>query len=661
MSTARYRQIIIFIIPALYLVWSLQLNHTGGPFSLSRCDPEYPYLLNGLNCATLNFDQIGHTDHPGTPFQIVTGVFIRLTHLFIGQGPVDQDVLLRPEMYLSSASLFLSFLTFLLLYLVGRTGLLTTTKLAGAVILQSSFLLSNVLIDLPLRYNPDRILILYNLLLAILILKYLFTENYPVRKFALLTGILMGIGVATKFNFLPVLIIPFLLIPDFRNRVIYGLSVAAAFFISILPILSRFKEFRRFLSGVASHDGLYGQGAEQMINWKSFGSNFGELLSYNPAFTILLLLSAATIIYYMIRKNESGPEKLLLIILKAFIYASILGFILVAKHFKVYYFAPVLSLGGLVLFAIWKLAGMRMKSEKAYSFSTTATVILLIVISALPLPAQYESRVKQKRANLKTQQFYSENVTKDDLLFIEPTWLAGPMIENALAYGISYVAHRHENYHQFHRLYPNVITWEGADRNPSLFRTAEADPESILFSGRDIYVYSSPGRNAGSLLNYMDTLGVRYGTRFYRDTAFINPLNEARVIRLVNPDGWETLSDLRKISDPIVLSPGNPVSDTFIINGVGAVDYLEITLRIRNNDNDMKCRLIARSLSFEQDGIYFEDSGSLQNIGNGWQLLRLRVRINTLPAEGKLLCQVYYPGNNKITVQDLEIKHMGRR
>ncbi|TSA34629.1 MAG: hypothetical protein D4R64_11425 [Porphyromonadaceae bacterium] len=661
MLTTRFRQIVLLLIPVLYLAWSLQLNLLGGPFSLSRSDPEYPYLLNGLNCATLDFNNIGHTDHPGTPFQMITGLFIRVTHVFIGQEPLVQDVLSRPETYLACASLFLSFLTFLLLYWLGDIAIRHEGKLTGAIILQASILLSTVLLEMPIRYSPDRMLVIYNIAFAGFTIKYLLSKNYPIRLYAIISGILMGVGVATKFNFLPVLIIPLLLIPDFRNRLIYGFTIAASFFISVLPILSKFKEFRQFISGVASHDGLYGHGSQQMINWKSFSHNFWELLSYNPAFSIILIISIGLILFYFLDKKKFNADDRLLLVLKAFVLASFVGFILVSKHFKVYYFAPVLSLCGLVLFMIWKISGVQMKSKKTHTISTIALLIILVVISVIPLPAQYRSRIAQKRANLKTQQFFAENVTRKDLLFIEPTWLAGPMVENALMYGISYVAHRQEFYLDYKQIYPHVITWEGTGKNPGLSRTAEADPESILFSGRDIFIYSSPGRNASVLLNFLDTLAGRFGTWVSRDTVFSNLENEDRVIRVRNIDGWSTLLDIKKITDPAELSPANPISQAIPITGVTAGDYLEITIRISGNDNDARGRIIARSVQSDQDGIYFEDSGSLQDIGHGWQLLRLRGKLNSTPADGKMVCQVYYPGNKTITVQDLQIRHMGRR
>ena len=659
--TKNLKKYIILIIPVLYLLWSLQINHSGGPFSLSRSDPEYPYLLNGLNCATLHFNNIGHTDHPGTPFQMVTGLFIRLTHLVIGQGPIVNDVIARPETYLFAASLFLSLLTFFLIWWLGKLVVRYDEKLIGALILQSSFFLSNVLIDMPLRYNPDRILLLFNLIFIGVTIKFLLSGNYPVKKYAIITGILMGIGFATKFNFLPVLIIPFLLIPDLRNKIIYGFTFLIAFFISILPILNKFKEFRKFISGVATHDGLYGAGSQQMINWKSFVHNFWELLSYNPAYTVILILSIFLIIWFLSGKREIKPDKRFIILLSGFVLASLIGFVLVLKHFKVYYFAPVLSLTGMAYYIIWKLSGLKVKSAKARSISGSLVLTFFILVSVLPLPAQYRSRVRQKQANDRTRQFYADNVTRKDLLFIEPTWLAGPMVENALAYGISYVAHRNNFYKEYSEVYPNVITWEGEGKTPTLFRTAEADPESILFCGSDLFIYSSPGRNAGQLVTYMDTIAARFGTHISRDTVFSNPENDEKVIRIRNLDSWKTLDNIEKLNDPFTLSQAVPVTESFTVSGISAGDYIEITLRIRNNDSDARCRIIARSEQSDQDGIYFEDSGSLQNIGKGWQLLRLRGNISKAPADGRIICQIYYPGKNKITVQDLQIRHMGRQ
>lgn len=96
-----FNKALIYFIPVISILWSLYLIHLAGPFYLNRIDPEFPYLVNGLNCARLDFSRIGHIDHPGTPFQLLTGIFIRITYWIAGQGTVVEDVITRPEFYLS--------------------------------------------------------------------------------------------------------------------------------------------------------------------------------------------------------------------------------------------------------------------------------------------------------------------------------------------------------------------------------------------------------------------------------------------------------------------------------------------------------------------------------------------------------------------------------
>ncbi|MDD4645726.1 MAG: hypothetical protein PHY99_07035, partial [Bacteroidales bacterium] len=542
MEINKRNKYILILIPILYVVWSLQLNHLGGPFFMNRSDPEYPFLLNGLNCSLFQFHNIGHTDHPGTPMQMLTGLIIRITHILVGQDTVVQDVLSRPELYLASCSLFLTLLTFVVLLWVGRVAMRNDGRITGSLILQSTFFLSTILIDLQLRYTPDRIMVIYNLILAGLTMKYLFTENYDSWKYAILAGILMGISVATKFNYLPVLAIPFLIVPGLRNKIIYGITTIAAFFVGILPIIDKFYLFKNFLKNLVIHDGMYGGGSQQMINWQSLGKNTVNLLKENPTFAIILILAIGLVVYYLLNRKKLQKSDRYYLALSGFILAACLGFLLVSKQYKVVYFVPVLGLSGLALYMIWMTSGIQFKWNRMHSYVSSGALAVLIFLAVMPMPANYRSRIAQKQAAMKTRQFYEDHVTKKDLMFIQPTWIAGPMTENALSYGISYVAERYEFYNDYHKLYPNVITWEAEGQKPRLFRAADIDPESFLYCGKDIYVYATPGRNADWLTNYLDTLAARSGVSISKDTVFVNPDNEERVIRVRNNTGWTTLT-----------------------------------------------------------------------------------------------------------------------
>lgn len=664
------RSIIPIIIPFIYLFWSLVLNHLAGPHFLSRSDPEYPYLLNGLNAATLNFNNIGHTDHPGTPFQLVTGISIRLAHIFIGQGSIYEDVIARPQTYLQFASLILTILTFLILWWLGHVALKHKRGWIGMIILQCSVFLSSVLIDFPLRYNPDRFLMLYVLIFAGLVIRYLYSDEYKQQTFAIHSGLLMGIAFATKFNFLPLLILPVFLLPKFKHWLIYGVTTLIAFFVSIIPILNKFKEFRRFISGVATHDGLYGQGAEQVINWDQFFDNLWRSVAYNPALYTFLLIIVILIAIGGIKRLFKSDQKQKVIFIAGIILALIVGLIMVSKHYKNYYLAPILSLTGLIYFFISDSDLIRNRWPKTQKQLLVVGLLVFIGITAWPMAKQYQKRIDQKHLNSITHNFITSTISPNDILFIEPTWLAGPMAENALVYGISYVAHRHQFYPEYHRQYPHVMTWEGESRIPKHFRTLDWDTESILKSGKDIYVYNSPGRNAGLLLNYLDTLSAQTGISIQKDSVFQQLSTQELIIKVSNTDNWSlimthnsqlTTPGSRFPDSGFRLSPSNPKTESIVIEDVAAGDYIVATIVVKENDSENPARIILRSYTSDTDGIYFEDSHSLQDLGHKRQLLTLRGHITQAPENGQLELLVYYPGNKKIKIRDLEFSHMGQR
>jgi len=61
---------LLTIIPVIIFVLGFLFFKDIANFYMSWYDPVYAYLFNGTNLAQELFD-IGHTDHPGTPLQIL--------------------------------------------------------------------------------------------------------------------------------------------------------------------------------------------------------------------------------------------------------------------------------------------------------------------------------------------------------------------------------------------------------------------------------------------------------------------------------------------------------------------------------------------------------------------------------------------------------------
>lgn len=216
---------VLWILPIFTLAWGVFILFYFDTFYSRNIDPEYPYLINGLNAALLKFNQIGHYDHPGTPFQMLCGLIIRITHLFTGKGSISQDVINRPDYYLYSISLFLIILQSILVYIIGFVGQKRGIKKTPLLLLQSGILLNFILLMVFCRVYPERWLFITSILFIIVYLTCGYNKQKPLT-FAIASGIIMGMGLATKFNYLPLLILPLLLMCDYKHRLIYiGTSI----------------------------------------------------------------------------------------------------------------------------------------------------------------------------------------------------------------------------------------------------------------------------------------------------------------------------------------------------------------------------------------------------------------------------------------------------
>lgn len=156
-----------YLIPILLGIIQIFQSYIDNPAFYTRVDPEYICLLNGLNVSVLKFNHIGYIDLPGVPFTILTGIFLQITHIFLGQGSIYTDVIARPELYLKSSSAFLMLMTTVILIWGGKKIYQKKNDILGVVILQSTFLLSGVCLHLPTRYMADRMLPIYVFIFAV--------------------------------------------------------------------------------------------------------------------------------------------------------------------------------------------------------------------------------------------------------------------------------------------------------------------------------------------------------------------------------------------------------------------------------------------------------------------------------------------------------------
>lgn len=520
---------LISIIPALIFVWGIFNLCFWDPFFSKSSDPEYPYLINGLNCSMLNFDRIGHTDHPGTPLQVFNGLIIRLTHFISGKEDIAKDVFTRPEVYLNTISFSLLFIQTILVLIIGFIALKRKIPVWKIIILQAGCFYNDVLMWLFSRVNPDRFFIITGLLFIIVYLKHGY-KNQSNRLFALWSGVIMALGLATKFNFLPLLILPLFLINNNKNRFIYTISGIISFLIFISPILNQFKNFSRFITGIFNHDGIYGSGESKVFNLQKMIDSFIEIIKLNPEIIILMIALISAFIYALIQKKKNGVKNHYWIF-AGFILIIALQIIMVSKHFKNYYLVPIFISYGFIFFIFSEFLSIHIKKKPQLILYSSLLPVIFVLINIIKVEKDIPQIAKDIRHREKTIDFVKNEISEEDFWFIEPTWESGPHLENALIYGLSYCAHKELYYPLLIRLNPNIITYEGNNLVKS-WRIKSYNLDSLIITGTNINIYSTPGRQSNLLHSQIDEAAARNNISLIYDTIYSDTELNNKIIRV---------------------------------------------------------------------------------------------------------------------------------
>lgn len=681
----------MLFIPVLSVVWSLILNHISGPHFLSRSDPEYVYLLNGLNVATGNLDRIGHVDHPGTPFQLITGIFIAVIYWISGSGSMVSDVIINPEKYLFISSFLLALLAAYVIYRISKLEYKRSGSVTGAMIIPFSLLLYMVIIDLPSRYIPDQLLMIILLFYAELIIRYLY-DGYKARKFAIYSGVLMAAGVMTKINFAPFFILPLFLLPGWKLKRTYGIAFGSLVVVLFLLIHHKFNEFVNFALKVSTHDGLYGGGQDQFLNPEAFWNNLIQIIKDNPALMVILVVTVISLFLLWTRKDLRKAHRGELSFLSGFVLVSVISIFIVAKHYKNYYIIPALSISGLAWYMIWMIS-RRSRMRKLVPLLFLVVMIASLVRSGQILVPGYTTKANQKIQELATGSFIQMSMSPKDYLCIQPTDLSGPILINGLVYGITYINHPHRYYLEYEKAYPNVITYEGQASPLKYFRIIAVDNESLLKSGRDIYLLSTPGRNAFLLFNYLDSCATAYDVQLQLDTVYHNTLNNNLWLRVRNASGWTTLQDVAcgfeisrgnimysddgqfpmegeciQIADStangsyaIRLGKGVTRSPGYVLTNVQQGDRIELIIK-RGRSGGSEDGLLAIQYSDQEGRIKnIRQEKSLAGIHPRWELVRMNLTVEEEPADGRYFCYYEYRGEGTQVADDLVIRHFSKQ
>lgn len=298
----------------------------------------------------------------------------------LGKGDITTDVFTRPDFYLNAISLSINFLHAFLILAIGFIGIKRGIPFWQIIILQATSLFNDVLFFLFCRVNPDLFFIIVKCLFILVYLIYGFNDQSQ-KKFAIGSGVIMALGFATKFNFFPLLFLPLFLINTNKNRLLYTGVGFISFIIFIAPIIDKFKGYKNFLINIMNHDGLYGSGVNKIFNLHKIFENLGEIFRINPGllFLIICLVIGISIAFY---KDRNANQKKQILLFIGLLFIAGLQMIMVSKHFKNYYLAPLFTIYGFIFFLISVfLSRMEMKKKYLLFLSFFLPIIFLIATS----------------------------------------------------------------------------------------------------------------------------------------------------------------------------------------------------------------------------------------------------------------------------------------
>lgn len=526
-------------LPLLMVFYLLYLGAANGHFSLTGIDGEYVYLLNGLNISTLQFDNIGFTDHPGTPFLVLIGMFLRLAHLLFGQGNIIDDVIARPDFYIKVCSMFMLGLSTLVLIWGGKKILDETRSITALFFIQGTYFLSEIVLSMQLRLIVDRLLPLVAFIFSVYTVLFLYNKISE-KKFAILSGLILGFGFIAKFSFVVLAFIPPLIL-NRRNWIRYCWYFLIAAFLSFLPVIDKFGNAKKFILQLILNKGTYGVGERGILDADMLYSTLAKLYNFGENFVWFFALALVSIMVFLLRAKGKKENRKKAAFLVGFLIASILMGIMVSKNFKNYYLIPTLGVSGLVTFLALQFFSFYFRLNKL-----TRSLLAIAVFGFLFIPIigdlnVFKEVTEQKRqARLETKSFIDENIGTNNYWFLEPGWISGPFEANGLLWGISYVADKNDFTENYMNLNPKILTYEGDNKPIKHFRTKDAEIEKIFREETPVYMFTTQGLRTHLLQQELKNQAeaLQLGVAF--DTIFTNAANNDRIIKV----SFQQLNDI---------------------------------------------------------------------------------------------------------------------
>ncbi len=384
----------MLVCPSLFVFFALPFNrtHFGN-------DPEYAYLLNGINIGTLK--SVGHTDNPGTTVQIYSAFVLRCAYVAQpnkSEG-FEKFIIRNADQHIELERKVLIVINGIVILLLGIISFTMLRNIWFSLLLQTMpFTSTNLTEHIFTKVSPEPVLLIATAALVLLIFSYYFSVKRDEKRFALLFALVGGFGLATKATFLPLILIPLLLMGNLMLRKRFLLFLVLFFFVFTLPAVPQYPHMAKWFLLLLTHKGTYGGGEVGIFNVTEYVGNLVKICLVNPMLSVTLFISALILFSKLLKstfKSEynANPGFRIMTVLAV---AQLTGIIMVAKHYHAnHYLIPELCMTALnlIFITIYLKEKLPIKYRKAFSY--TSILVLMVVLININMNMNYLQAANQ--------------------------------------------------------------------------------------------------------------------------------------------------------------------------------------------------------------------------------------------------------------------------
>ena len=669
----------LVIVPLVLLIIGFSFDRTK-----YGTDPESAYLFNGLNVAM--FESAGLYDHPGTTVHIYNAFIISAVHfLRFTNTDLQTDVLVNSEYYIEGLRKSFIILNSLLLFLLGMVAFSVLKNIWLVLLLQLVPFLSVTLIEeLSTKVSPEQLLFSSSVLLIILLLKYYSSLNQENKKFALLFGLLGGFGLATKLTFLPLLVIPFIILKGNRNKILYLVAIIPSFILFTLPAAPAYKLMAKWFLAMGTHTGTYGQGPEGMIDPAKYLKSIIDISLNNKILIFAFLSSFVTLIFIVLKsglKKKSGKKEETVYILALFVAIS--GSILmVAKHYNNnHYLFPALSLTGIVFVFIYQwFTGILNEKSKALLFFPPALVTIFIILAFANKPYLSLAYQGYRMSNQSTNETM-DRIERDYPGYVKTYYYPGSFNEMAqLRWGNVYARQIHTN--ALMKLFPGGLFFNAWDKSFQFWETTIPPREFLKKYGGRILLVGGPTtieeikavEDAGLKLKklFEGRIQVVYEIDTAQSAIFKNSIHSGIAVRLlkndlesISADKQWIMTEGERFCKNTSLTTEKPRSGIYSFalpeKDIYAMEYelknvkpgqlYEVSIWRFGGDEEASLVVSA----YNSDLFYAKSRGTTEKDAKGWSKIMMTIRVPAGFTDNRLKVYLWNHGNKPAWFDDFEL------